>query len=63
MDLQLVPPIDQQHPWESRRVWNPVISQMLGGKYSEATKVKRQVEEDQRQREKILKNQVLIFLL
>jgi hypothetical protein len=53
---KIVAPIEQQHSWESRKAWSPVIDLMHANKFSDATKVKRQIEDDQRLREKTLKS-------
>ncbi|KAJ2703294.1 hypothetical protein H4218_000376 [Coemansia sp. IMI 209128] len=47
---KIVKPLDQQGEMESRRVWDPVASKMLQGKYGEATKLKRVVEDTQREK-------------
>jgi hypothetical protein len=52
---KIVRPIEELNPFESRRVWGPVIEQMLKNNFGEATKLKRQLEEEQRQREKQFK--------
>ncbi|KAJ1941878.1 hypothetical protein GGF37_003353 [Kickxella alabastrina] len=52
-DLQvaekIVRPVEEQGPMESRKVWGPVADKMNQGKFGEATKLKRSIEEDQRE--------------
>ncbi|KAJ1719887.1 hypothetical protein LPJ53_005422 [Coemansia erecta] len=43
-----VRPVDEQGEMESRRIWGPVAAKMLQGKYGEATRLKRGIEEGQR---------------
>ncbi|KAJ2014771.1 hypothetical protein H4S04_006152 [Coemansia sp. S16] len=47
---KIVKPLEEQGEMESRRVWDPVASKMLQGKFSDATKLKRIVEDAQRER-------------
>ncbi|PIA16692.1 hypothetical protein COEREDRAFT_81057 [Coemansia reversa NRRL 1564] len=43
-----VKPVEEQGEMESRRIWGPVASKMLEGKFSEATRIKRGIEDKQR---------------
>ncbi|KAJ2036242.1 hypothetical protein GGI08_008650, partial [Coemansia sp. S2] len=47
---KIVKPLEEQGEMESRRVWDPVASKMHQGKFSDATKLKRIVEDAQRER-------------
>ncbi|KAJ2795789.1 hypothetical protein H4S07_006392 [Coemansia furcata] len=47
---KIVKPLDEQGEMESRRVWDPVASKMLQGKFGDATKLKRIVEDTQREK-------------
>ncbi|KAJ2471103.1 hypothetical protein GGI02_002491 [Coemansia sp. RSA 2322] len=47
---KIVKPLAEQGEMESRRVWDPVAAKMLLGRYAEATKLKRSVEDSQRER-------------
>ncbi|KAJ2495582.1 hypothetical protein IWW47_004011, partial [Coemansia sp. RSA 2052] len=47
---KIVKPLDEQGEMESRRVWDPVASKMLQGKFGDATKLKRIVEDAQREK-------------
>ncbi|KAJ1734441.1 hypothetical protein LPJ61_001066 [Coemansia biformis] len=44
----VVKPLDEQGAAESRRVWEPVASHMRQGKYGDATRLKREIEDRQR---------------
>ncbi|KAI9506220.1 hypothetical protein BX070DRAFT_187214 [Coemansia spiralis] len=48
MAEKTVKPLEEQGEMESRRVWDPVATKMIQGKFSEATKLKRGLEERQR---------------
>ncbi|KAJ2078471.1 hypothetical protein H4R24_004449 [Coemansia sp. RSA 988] len=43
-----VKPVEEQGEMESQRIWGVVASKMLEGKYSEATRIKRGIEDQQR---------------
>ncbi|KAJ2173905.1 hypothetical protein IWW41_001687 [Coemansia sp. RSA 2522] len=43
-----VKPLEEQGDLESRRVWEPVASKMRQGKFAEASRTKRAIEENQR---------------
>lgn len=43
-----VPPLESQLPNESRKFWNPVTQAILNKQYSQATTLKRDIEEKQR---------------
>ncbi|KAJ2630814.1 hypothetical protein H4R22_002403 [Coemansia sp. RSA 1290] len=45
---KIVKPLEQQGELESRRVWEPVASKMRQGKYAEASRTKKAIEEAQR---------------
>ncbi|KAJ2549302.1 hypothetical protein EV175_004499 [Coemansia sp. RSA 1933] len=45
---KMVKPLEEQGELESRKIWEPVASNMLQSKYGEATKLKRGIEERQR---------------
>ncbi|KAJ2861256.1 hypothetical protein GGI22_002499 [Coemansia erecta] len=45
---KVVKPLEEQGELESRRVWEPVASNMLQSQYGEATRLKRGIEERQR---------------
>ncbi|KAJ2661779.1 hypothetical protein IWW48_002173 [Coemansia sp. RSA 1200] len=45
---KIVKPLEEQSDLESRRIWEPVATMMLQGKYGDATKLKRGIEERQR---------------
>ncbi|KAJ2745934.1 hypothetical protein GGI20_001749 [Coemansia sp. BCRC 34301] len=47
---KVVKPLDEQGEMESRRVWDPVASKMLQGKFGDATKLKRIIEDAQREK-------------
>ena len=47
---KLVPPEDQQLPNESRRFWHSVTAAILSKQYQQATKVKQELEERQREK-------------
>ena len=47
---KLVPPPEKQLPNESRRFWSNVTSAILNKQYGEATRVKQELEERQRQK-------------
>ncbi|KAJ2160462.1 hypothetical protein GGF46_002224 [Coemansia sp. RSA 552] len=46
---KVVKPVAEQGEMESQRVWEPVASKMLQGKYGDATKIKRSIEDRQRE--------------
>lgn len=50
---KIIPPVDQQLPNESRRFWSEVTAAIKGKRYAEATNLKTELEE--RQREKAAK--------
>ncbi|EPY54296.1 oxysterol binding protein [Schizosaccharomyces cryophilus OY26] len=43
------PPLSKQFPYESRKIWFPVTQNIVGKRYSQATKAKQEIEEQQRQ--------------
>ncbi|KAJ2808115.1 hypothetical protein H4R20_000997 [Coemansia guatemalensis] len=43
-----VKPVEEQGEMESRRIWGVVASKMLEGKFGEATRIKRGIEDEQR---------------
>ena len=45
---KIIPPIDQQLPNESQRFWAGVTSAIKSKQYTEATKLKQEIEERQR---------------
>ncbi|KAF5340300.1 hypothetical protein D9611_007865 [Ephemerocybe angulata] len=51
-ELQVVPkevrPLDQQHPFESRKLWRSVTEKLINKEYSDATKEKMAIEQKQR---------------
>jgi hypothetical protein len=44
--------LNEQGPYESRRIWNPVTQAIQDGRFSEATTEKRRIEDEQRQKER-----------
>ncbi|KAF2466647.1 oxysterol-binding protein-like protein [Lindgomyces ingoldianus] len=47
---KIVPPIDQQLPNESRKFWQNVTAAIVNKQYSQATALKQEIEEKQRQK-------------
>ena len=47
---KIIPPISEQLPNESRRFWADVTQAILDKQYSQATKLKQELEEKQRQK-------------
>lgn len=43
------PPLDKQFPFESRKIWFPVTHNILAKHYTQATKAKQEIEDQQRQ--------------
>ena len=49
---KLIPPEDHQLPNESRRFWHNVTQAILDKRWGQATKLKQELEEEQRQKTK-----------
>lgn len=47
---KIIPPMSEQLPNESRRFWADVTQAILNKQYSQATKLKQELEEKQRQK-------------